>query len=294
MIHMASPVIGSEEKKLINEVLKSRIIASGKYVTEFEAKFAKYSGAKFGVACANGTVSLHASLLACGIKAGDKVATTPFSFIASANSILHAGCRPVFADIDPETYNICPESLEKILKKEKNIKAVLIVHLYGLMCDMDAILKLKKKYKFKLIEDCAQAHGAEYKGKRAGSFGDASSFSFYATKNAMTGEGGVILTNDAKILETLKMVVNHGRSSHSVHEILGYNYRLTNLAAAIGIAQIDKLEKRTNQRISNASAYNEAFKNLNFLQTPVIPKNARHVFHQYTLRIKPTIRQKFI
>ena len=178
----------------------------------------------------------------CGIKPGDKVVTTPFSFIATANSILFCGAKPVFADIDPETYNINPLELEKVLKREKNVKAVLIVHLYGLTCDMDAILKLKKKYKFKLIEDACQAHGASYRNKKAGSFGDAAAFSFYATKNMMTGEGGITLTNDAKMDKYGRQIINHGREGHLIHTVLGYNYRLTNLEAAIGIDQIEQLE----------------------------------------------------
>ncbi|MCL2335762.1 MAG: DegT/DnrJ/EryC1/StrS family aminotransferase [Endomicrobia bacterium] len=294
MISVAYPIIEKRERQLIKEVLDSRMVASGKYVAEFEQSFAKYSGAKFGIANANGTTSLHTALLMCGIKPGDKVVTTPFSFIATANSILFCGAKPVFADIDPETYNIDPVELEKILKKEKNVKAVLIVHLYGLSCDMDAILKLKKKYKFKLIEDACQAHGAGFKKKKAGSFGEASAFSFYATKNMMTGEGGITLTNDAKMDKYGRQVINHGREGHSSHTVLGYNYRMTNIAAAIGIAQLEKLEGWIKKRIANASVYNEAFADLDFIKTPIVPKNCRHVFHQYTIRIKPSEREKFM
>jgi dTDP-4-amino-4,6-dideoxygalactose transaminase len=230
----------------------------------------------------------------CGIKSGDKVITTPFSFIATANSILFCNAKPIFADIDPKTFNINPVELEKILKKEKNVKAVLIVHLYGLPCDMDAILKLKQKYKFKLIEDSCQAHGAEFKNKKVGSFGDASAFSFYATKNMMTGEGGITLTNDAKADKYARQVINHGRDGHSTHTVLGYNYRLTNLAAAIGIAQLEQLETWIAKRIANAQKYNEAFKDLDFLKTPYVPKNCRHIFHQYTIRVLPSKREKFM
>jgi len=294
MINVASPVIGKRERQLLNEVLDSRMVASGKYVAAFEQNFAKYSGTKFGIANANGTTSLHTALLMCGIKPGDKVVTTPFSFIATANSILFCGAKPVFADIDPETFNIDPVELEKVLKREKNVKAVLIVHLYGLACDMDAILKLKKKYKFKLIEDACQAHGAEFKKKKSGSFGDAAAFSFYATKNMMTGEGGMILTNDAKADKYGRQVVNHGRDGHSTHTVIGYNYRMTNIAAAIGIAQLEQLEGWTKKRIANASTYNEAFADLNFIKTPIVPKNCRHVFHQYTIRVKASEREKFM
>jgi dTDP-4-amino-4,6-dideoxygalactose transaminase len=270
------------------------MIASGKYVTAFEQNFAEYSGAKFGIANANGTTALHTALLMCGIKPGDKVVTTPFSFIATANSILFCGAKPVFADIDPLTYNINPAELEKILKKEKNVKAVMLVHLYGLACDMAEILKLKKKYKFKLIEDACQAHGAEFQGKKAGSFGDAAAFSFYATKNMMTGEGGITLTNDAKMDKYGRQVINHGREGHSTHTVLGYNYRLTNLAAAIGIAQLEQLEGWIKKRNENAAALSKAFENLDFIKTPAVPKNCRHVFHQYTVRVKASEREKFM
>ncbi len=294
MINIAQPHIGKKERQLINEVLDSRMLASGKYVERFEQSFAKYSGAKFGIANANGTTALHAALLMCGIKPGDKVATTSFSFIATANSILFCNAKPVFVDIDPQTYNINPAELEKTLKKEKNIKAVLIVHLYGLMCDMDAILKLRKKYKFKLIEDSAQAHGAAYNNKKTGSFGDASAFSFYATKNMMTGEGGITLTNDAKADAYGRQIINHGRAAHSTHTVLGYNYRLTNLAAAIGIAQLEQLDGWTAKRIANAKKYNEALKDLSFITLPAIPKKCKHVFHQYTIRVKASEREKFM
>lgn len=294
MINIAHPIIGKRERSLINEVLDSRILASGKYVETFEKSFAAYSGAKYGIANANGTTALHTALLMCGIKPGDKVATTPFSFIATSNSVLFCNAKPVFVDINPDTYNICPVALEKTLKKEKNIKAVIIVHLYGLPCDMSAILKLKKKYKFKLIEDACQAHGAKYKGKRVGSFGDASAFSFYATKNMMTGEGGITLTNDAKMDKYGRQIINHGRAGHSVHTVLGYNYRLTNLAASLGIAQLSQLEDWITKRNNNAEKYNKAFAALNFLSTPQVPKECAHVFHQYTLRVKASERTKFM
>jgi dTDP-4-amino-4,6-dideoxygalactose transaminase len=288
------PVIGDRERYLIKEVLDSRILASGKYVVQFEQSFAKYSGARYGIANVNGTAALHVALLMCGIKSGDKVITTPFSFIATSNSILFCGSKPIFVDIDPKTFNIDPVKLEKALKKEKNIKAVLIVHLYGLSCDMDAILMLKKKYKFKLIEDSCQAHGAEFKNRKVGSFGDASAFSFYATKNMMTGEGGITLTNDKKSDKYGREIINHGRDKYLKHNVLGYNYRFTNLAAAIGIAQLEQLENWIAKRISNAQKYNKAFENLDFLQTPFIPKNCRHVFHQYTIKVASKERKKFI
>jgi dTDP-4-amino-4,6-dideoxygalactose transaminase len=184
--------------------------------------------------------------------------------------------------------------LEEALEKEENVKAVIIVHLYGLPCDIDAIFKLKKKYNFKLIEDACQAHGAKFKNNKVGSFGDAAVFSFYATKNMTTGEGGIVLTDDKKANKYGRQIINHGREGHSLHTILGYNFRLTNLAAALGIAQLKQLESWIAKRISTAKKYNRAFNDLDFLQTPHIPQNCRHVFHQYTVRISFKKRKSFM
>ena len=294
MINIAVPYIGDKERKLIAEVLDSKMLASGKYVEDFEKAFAAFCGSKYAVANANGTTALHTALLACGIKAGDKVVTTPFSFIATSNSILFCGAKPIFADIDPDTFNIDPVALEKILKKEKNVKAVIIVHLYGLMCDMEAVLALKKKYKFALIEDCAQAHGAQIKDKKAGTFGDASSFSFYATKNMTTGEGGMLITSNSKTDKNARQIINHGRSTHSTFTVLGYNYRMTNLAAALGLAQLENLDTFISRRMANAQRYDEAFKNLPLIKTPHVPKGYKHSYHQYTVRVAKGLRNEFM
>ena len=294
MIPLVKPIFGKKEKQLINKVIDSGIVASGKYVEEFEKKFAKLSQAKFGAACSSGTTALNAALLACGIKAGDKVITTPFTFIATANSVLYCGAKPLFADIDPKTYNIDAKSVEKILKKEKNVKSVICVHLYGLACDMGELLKLKKKYKFALIEDACQAHLSKYKNKRVGAIGDAGAFSFYATKNMTTGEGGIVLTNNSKTDKLAKKFINHGRTAHYEHDILGYNFRLTNIAAAMGIAQSENIEKWTKQRIANAKKLSDGLKDVSFIETPFVPKDYTHVYHQYTVRVKNGLRDKFM
>ena len=294
MIPLVKPIFCKKEKQLISEVLDSGIVASGKYVENFEKKFAKLSKAKFAIACSNGTTALNSALLACGIRTGDKVITTPFTFIATANSILYCGAKPIFADINPKTYNIDAKSVEEILKKEKNVKAVICVHLYGLPCDMDELLKLKRKYKFVLIEDACQAHLAKYKGKTVGAIADVGAFSFYATKNMTTGEGGIVLTNNSKIDFLARKIINHGRTAHYEHDMLGYNFRLTNICAAMGLAQCEQIEKWTKQRISNAKKLSEGLKNLDFLVTPVVPKGYTHVFHQYTLRITNGLRDEFM
>lgn len=294
MIPLAKPILGKREKQLINEVIDSGIIASGKYVEKFEQMFAKVSNAKHAIVCSNGTTALNTALLACGIKKGDKVITTPFTFIATSNSILYCGAKPIFADIDPKTYNIDPKSVEKILKKEKDIKAVICVHLYGLPCDMGELLKLKKKYNFILIEDACQAHLAKYRTKTVGTIGDAGAFSFYATKNMTTGEGGAVLTNNSKIEKLSRKIINHGRMAHYGHDMLGYNFRLTNVCAAIGIAQCEQIEKWTKQRIANAKKLSDGLKDVSFLETPFVPKDYTHVFHQYTVRVKDGLRDKLM
>jgi dTDP-4-amino-4,6-dideoxygalactose transaminase len=294
MISLVHPIVGTEEKKILNEIVDSRILASGKYVTEFEKQCATMVGTKYAVAVSSGTTALHAALLACGIGPGDKVLTTPFSFIATANSILFCGAKPVFADIDPATYNLSPAAVEQVLKKEKNIKAVIVVHLYGTPADMAAFLRLKKKYGFILIEDCAQAHGATFKGKVVGSFGEANAFSYYATKNAMCGEGGAVHTNSALIDRRLRQIINHGRSGQSTHTVLGYNFRLTNLAAGIGIVQLKRLAVWTEARRANAAFLTENLRGLDHVVTPIEPDDTMPVYHQYTIRVPRQLRKAFM
>ncbi|MDR2772228.1 MAG: DegT/DnrJ/EryC1/StrS family aminotransferase [Elusimicrobiota bacterium] len=294
MIDLAVPFIGSREKIEVSGVLESKMIACGEVVAEFERQFAKYHRAKYAVAVVNGTAALHTALLACGVKPGDKVITTPFSFVATGNSILHCGAKPIFVDIDPDTFNIDPVVLAKTLAIEKNIKAVLLVHLYGLMCDMDPILKLQRKYKFKLIEDCAQAHASKYKGKFAGTFSDAASFSFYATKNITTGEGGMTFFPTQKSADYARQIINHGRAGHSSFTVLGYNYRMTNILAAIGLEQLEHLKEWTLIRQQNAAIYQKELGRLEDIKIPITPKGYSHSFHQYTLRVPAPQREDFM
>ena len=286
MIPIAKPIISEREKNLVLEVLDSGEIASGRKVKEFEEKFAAYIGQPYGAAASSGTTALHMALQACGIKFGDKVLTTPFSFIATANSILYCGAEPVFCDIDEHTFNISVDSLKKTLERVKGIKALLIVHLFGLSCDMDAIMEVVREHNLILIEDCAQAHGSAYKGKRAGSFGRASIFSFYPTKNMTTGEGGIVLTADEKVYNEALLLRNHGMPGEYEHTVLGYNYRMTNIAAAIGIGQLELLDGSIEKRRENARYLNEHLKDLPGLKTPFVPSgDYYHVYNQYTLRV---------
>jgi len=283
MIPIAKPLIGEEEKRAVLEVLSSGMLAQGEKVAKFERNFADYIGVKHAIAVNSGTSALHTALLACGIRQGDEVITTPFSFIATANAILYCQAKPVFADIDEKTFNIDPEQIkEKITSKTK---ALLVVHLYGLPCEMQAIKEICEDYKLLLIEDACQAHGAEYKGKKVGSFGDAGVFSFYPTKNMTTGEGGMITTNNEKIAEKARLIREHGAKQRYLHETLGYNYRMTDIAAAIGIEQLKKLDKMNEIRIKNAAILTQGIKGINGITLPFVPLGTKHVFHQYTIRI---------
>jgi perosamine synthetase len=281
-VPIAKPLITNEELKAINVVLKSGMLAQGKVVEEFEHLFSEYIGVKNSIAVSNGTVALDMALKALGIREGGEVITTPFTFIATSNSILYQKAKPVFADIDEKTFNLNPEEiLNKITSKTK---AIIGVHLFGHPFDVKSIQKICNDYNLLLVEDCAQAHGAEYQGQKIGSFGTGC-FSFYPTKNMTTGEGGVITTNDNEIDEQSRLLRNHGQSSKYYHTILGYNYRMTDIQAAIGIAQLNKLNEFNKKRIQNAEYYNRHIK-LDGLLTPYKEANVKHVYHQYVVKIE--------
>lgn len=285
MVNMVKPLIGDEEINAVVEVLRSGMLAQGPKVAEFEKSFADYIGVKHAIAVSSGTTALHIALLACGIKEGDEVVTTPFSFIASANCAVYAGAVPVFADINPETYNISAAEVARALDAavQHRVKAIIPVHLYGLPAEMDKILELARRYRIAVIEDAAQAHGAEIKGRKIGSFGDAACFSFYATKNMMTGEGGMITTNRDDVADQAKMLRSHGMRVRYRHEMLGYNFRMTDIAGAIGSAQLPKLDEANRRRIENAAYLSERL--VGHFVVPFVPEGYKHVFHQYTIRL---------
>ncbi len=280
-IPISKPVTTDKELKAIEEVLKSGMLAQGKMVNEFENLFSDYIGVKNSIAVSNGTVALDLALKAIGIKQGDEVITTPFTFIATANSILYQKAKPVFADVDDKTFNINPKDvLEKITDKTR---AIIGVHLFGHPFDIKAIKDICEDHKLLLVEDCAQAHGAEYRGKKVGSFGTGC-FSFYPTKNMTTGEGGIITTDDNKITELCRLLRNHGQSSKYFHTILGYNYRMTDIQASIGIVQLKKLNGFNRKRILNAEYLNKHIR-LDGITTPHKENNVKHVYHQYVVKI---------
>lgn len=292
MIPISKPILGKEEEKAVLEVLRSGSLAQGVQVEEFEKKFAKYIGVKYAVATSSGTTALHLALLANEIKKGDEVITSPFTFIASSNAILYCGAKPVFVDIG-EDFNINPDLIEN--KINKKTKAILVVHLYGYPAQMDKIMKIAEKYNLAVIEDACQAHGASIRGKKVGSFGTGC-FSFYPTKNMTCGEGGMITTNNYKIAEKAKLLRNQGMRIRYYSDILGYNFRMTEIAAAIGIEQLKKLEVFNKQRIANARYLNKNIKTKGII-LPRAKRGFRHVYHQYTIRITaecPKSRQEVI
>ena len=283
MIPIAKPLLGTDEVVAITDAIMSGIIAEGPRVSDFEQAFADQIGVEHTVAVNSGTAALHAALLAHGIGDGDEVITTPFTFIATSNSILFTGARPVFVDIDDDTFNISPGAImEKITSKTK---AILPVHLYGHPADMNAIMEIAEGHNLAVIEDACQAHRAVYDGKKVGSFGTGT-FSFYPTKNMTTSEGGMITTNDQNIADRARMIRSHGSRQRYVHEMLGYNYRMTDISASIGLVQLNKLGEFTKKRQSNAEYLSRGLKGIDGITVPIMRRNCEHVFHQYTIRAK--------
>ncbi|MEA3326166.1 MAG: DegT/DnrJ/EryC1/StrS aminotransferase family protein [Chloroflexota bacterium] len=279
MIPIAKPYIGTREKELVMEVLDSGMLVQGSKVAALETAFAEVCNVKHAIATTSGTTALHIALLAHGIGEGDEVITTPFTFIASANSILFTGATPVFVDIDIDTFNIDPKLIEAAITPRT--KAILPVHLYGYMCDMKEIMDIAEKHKLIVIEDACQAVGASYQGKKSGSFGTGT-FSLYATKNVMSGEGGMVSTDDDEIARRCKLLRSHGMKVRYYHDMLGYNYRMSDLLAAIGVAQMERLEEFNAIRKENAKFLSE---NIKSVIVPKVKLGYDHVWHQYTIRI---------
>lgn len=279
MIRIAQPLLGEEEEQAVLAALRSGRLAQGPLVRRFEEAFARYTGVRQAVAVSSGTAALHVALLAHGVGPGDEVVTSPFTFVATANAVLATGARPVFADVSEEDFNLDPARAGESINERT--RALLPVHLYGQAADMEALSTLARRHGLALVEDACQAVGASFGGRKVGSFGTGC-FSFYATKNMTTGEGGMITTDDPKLAARARLLRDHGQRRRYVSEALGYNLRMTEVAAALGLTQLQKLDALNERRRANARYLTER---LSGVTTPRELPGRYHVYHQYTIRV---------
>ena len=294
-IPVSEPLFSGNEVKYVTESVKSTWVRTGKFLDKFENKFAKFCQTNYASSTSSGTTALHLLFLAMGIKENDEVIVPDMTYVASANAAVYVGAKPVFVDVDKDTWTISPEKIEeKITKKTKLIE---VVHLYGHPADMDKINKIAKKHNIAVIEDACQAHGALYKGKKVGSLSNAACFSFSGAKIITTGEGGMITTNDKKLYQKIVDINNDFMDSKKkfYHTDIGYNFRLTNLQAALGLAQIENIDRLINKKIEHARIYNAHLKNLEVLQLPVEKSWAKNVYWLYSVLLKKTyLRDKMM
>jgi len=286
-IRLAEPVIDGNEMKYLQDCIKTGFISSvGPYVKKFEESFSKFCGARYGISASNGTVALHLALESLGISSTDEVILPTFTMIAPANAISYTGAKIKLVDADLKTWNINTNLIEKAITKKT--KAILVVHIYGHPVDIDPVLEIAKKHNLYVIEDAAEAHGAQYKGKKVGGFGHVSCFSFYANKIVTTGEGGMVITNSKKIAESSKELRNlaFDKERKFRHKRVAYNYRITNLQAAVGLAQMERINKFIARRRKNAKIYNEIFSKIDSIQTPPEEKWAKNVYWMYSIIVK--------
>lgn len=282
MINVSEPEVGPEEEALVLEVLRSRQLAQGPMVERLEERFRSLTGTSHAIAVSSGTTALIAALQALDVGPGDEVITSPFTFVATLNAVLSVGATPVFVDID-EDFVLNPDRVMDAWSERTRV--VMPVHLYGLPADMTRIAPWAEERGVHIVEDAAQAHGACVGGRPVGSFG-IGCFSLYATKNVTTGEGGVITTDDDAVAHRLRLLRNQGMQARYQYELAGFNYRLTDLQAAVGLPQLDRLRHRTQQRRANAEALTAGLRDLRALHLPSTPAGREHVFHQYTVRVK--------
>jgi dTDP-4-amino-4,6-dideoxygalactose transaminase len=282
-IPIASPQIGEEERSAVLDVLGSGQLAQGPVVEAFESEFAAWCGVKNAVAVNSGTAALHLLMLAYGLGEGDELITSPFTFIASANAALFVGARPVFVDIEPQTFGMDPALVERAITPKT--KAIMPIDLYGHPAAIDELRDIADRHHVVLIEDACQAHGAAIGNRRAGALGVSASFSFYPTKNMTTAEGGMVTTDDDAVAEKIALLRQHGAGHRYHHDLLGYNFRMTEISAAIGRAQLAKLDRFNERRRRNASVLDEGLAGTPGVTTPRERPGYRHVYHQYTVRI---------
>ena len=288
MIPINLPKIGEEEVEAVVKVLRSGLLTNalgaGPMVTQFEKKFAEFAGVKHAIAVNTGTAALHSAIVAAGVQQGDEVILPSFTFVATAEAVVMAGGKPVFTDINPETYNISPAEIKKNITKKT--KAIIPVDLYGLSAEIKPISEIATKHGLAVVEDAAQAHGATYNGKPAGVFADAACWSLYASKNMTTGEGGVITTESDEMAETLRLIRTHGEKTKYASLMLGYNYRMSEIQAAIGLVQLEKLPAFVAKRRENAKRLTRLLAKTDRLQLPEETKDRQHSWYLYTVRLK--------
>lgn len=287
MIPWAKPCLFGNEKELVMDALRSTWISGGEYVDRFENDFAGTIGTKYAVTTSNGTTALHLALLALEVGPGDEVIVPDFTFVACANTVLYTGARPVYVDIDPRTWCIDPEKVEKAITERT--KAIIPVHLYGNVCDMEALTDISKKHDLLLIEDVAEALFSKYRGRYAGSFGDVSCFSFQATKTITMGEGGAVLTDDKRLMERMRVLRSHGmrEGKRYWHDFVGYNYRLTNMQAALGCAQLEKKDLLITEKKRIYERYRKNLSDMEGIELQYIPKEIEPVIWAIALKMDP-------
>ncbi len=286
-IFVAEPTIGKKELKYIMQAVKSGWVSSkGEFISKFEEGLAKFHGVKYATTTSNGTAALHLALIAIGVKSGDEIILPTLTFAACASMIVHTGAIPIFVDISEDDWNIDPEKIEKAITHKT--KAILAVHLYGHPCKMEIIKDIAKRHKLFVIEDCAEAYGAKENGKLIGSFGDVSCFSFFGNKIITTGEGGACLTDNAEIFKTIDLYKNHGADKRNryFHPVAGYNYRLTNLQAALGLAQLEQLPKFLKIRERHENLYRKLFSNNWAIEFSPKRMQSKPVFWMHSFLIK--------
>ena len=288
MIPINLPLIGEEEIEAVVKVMRSGPLTSalgtGPMVKQFEKKFAEFAGVKHAVAMNTGTAALHSAVVAAGVKQGDEVILPSFTFVATAEAVVMAGGKPIFTDIDPETYNLSPNEIEKNVTKKT--RAIMPVDLYGFSVDSKPISEIAAEHGLAVVEDAAQAHGATYAGKTAGVFADAACWSLYASKNITTGEGGVATTDNDEIAETLRLIRTHGEKDKYASLMLGHNYRMSEIQAAIGIVQLEKLPTFVANRRENAKRLTRMLAASDRLKLPADSEERRHSWYLYTVRLQ--------
>ena len=282
MIRIAQPTVGIEEQQAVQALLESGGLAQGPKVAELEEAFSELVDGRACVAVNSGTSALHLALVAHGIGAGDEVIVPSFTFAATANSVRLAGAEPVFADIDPGTFCLDPDAVAAAVGPRT--AAIMPVHLYGQPADMTAIGEVARRSGLLVVEDAAQAHAAAHDDRPAGALGDAAAFSFYPTKNMTTGEGGMVVTADQAAARQVRLLRNQGMERQYENEVVGYNLRMTDIAAAIGLVQLRRLAGFTQQRQANAAVLDEALDGHPSITAPPVRNGAVHVYHQYTVR----------